>query len=195
MPAQTKPPADKIPVALQLEEAMRLGLIKILSNVKVNERGCWVWQGGCNPTWGYGHTSWRGATYAVHRLLWELMKGPIPVGKILCHTCDNPPCCNPDHLWIGTDQENHVDKTTKGRHHYDPSVKTHCKQGHEFTLENTRMTPVEGRPGLYRRQCKTCTKLGHQKPEYIEWRRNYQRKRRAEKRAARLAAQSAEAQA
>lgn len=190
-----RPRAPQIPASLPFDEACRLALIKVLSNIKVNERGCWVWQGYCNPQWGYGHTSWQGIEWAVHRLMWYLMKGPIPEGKILCHECDNPPCCNPDHLWPGTDQENHVDKTRKGRHHYDPAVKTHCKQGHEFTPENTRMTPVEGRPGLFRRQCRTCTAIGHQKPEYIAWRREYQRKRRAEKRAARLAAEATEVQA
>lgn len=195
MAARTKPYAAPIPAALQLEEAYRLGIIKVLNNVKVNERGCWVWQGWCHPDWGYGQTSFRGEEWATHRLMWVLMKGPIPEGKILCHSCDNPPCCNPDHLWPGTDQENHIDKTKKGRHHYDPAVKTHCKQGHEFTVENTRMTPVEGRPGLYRRQCKTCCAEGHRKPEYIAWRRAYQKKRRAEKRAARLAAQATEARA
>lgn len=195
MNTRVKPYASPIPSSLPIEEASRLGILKVLGNVVVNERGCWVWQGWCNPRWGYGHTAWRGEDWAVHRLMWILMKGPVPEGKILCHSCDNPPCCNPDHLWPGTDHENHLDKTAKGRHHYDKNIKTHCKQGHEFTPENTRVVPVEGRPGLYRRQCKTCNAITHRRPEYIAWRREYQRKRRAEKRAARLAAKETEAHA
>lgn len=185
--SERRQPAAPIPSSLLLEEATRLGLIKILGNIKVNERGCWVWQGYCHTQWGYGECSWRSENWPVHRLTWTLMKGPIPEGKILCHRCDNPPCCNPDHLWPGTDKENHLDKTAKGRHHYDKNTKTRCKQGHEFTVENTRVVPVPGRPGLYKRQCKTCTAIGHKRPEYIAWRREYQRKRRAALREKRLA--------
>jgi hypothetical protein len=140
-------------------EAKRLALLKVLPRIKVNENGCWVWQGWCNPDWGYGHTSWRGRQWAVHRLIWTAMRGDIPAGKILCHRCDNPPCCNPEHLWLGTDQENHIDKTAKGRHHYDKATKTHCKWGHEFSPDNTRYTKVEGRPDLKRRACMECQRI------------------------------------
>ncbi len=178
-PLKGKPRAPQIPSTLPMAEAKRLALLKVLPNIKVNESGCWVWQGYCNPRWGYGHTAWRGRTWAVHRLMWTVMRGEIPAGKIVCHSCDNPPCCNPEHVWLGTDKENHIDKTRKGRHHYDKNTKTHCKKGHEFSPENTKLAPVKGRPGLFKRQCQECLKISHSRPEYIAWRREYQRKRRA----------------
>jgi hypothetical protein len=79
--------------------------------------GCWLWQGRRNHQ-GYG--LWRehasGKNWVVHRLIWELFNDqPVPDGLQVCHTCDNPPCCNPEHLWIGTATDNAQDKVAKGR--------------------------------------------------------------------------------
>lgn len=51
----------------------------------------------------------------AHRLAWEFARGPIPEGQWVLHRCDNPPCCNPSHLFLGTQTENDADRTTKGR--------------------------------------------------------------------------------
>lgn len=71
--------------------------------------GCWEWRGG--TTKGYG-------TYrdkSAHRVSYERYKGPIPPGMIVCHSCDNPSCVNPDHLWAGTYSDNANDMWSKGR--------------------------------------------------------------------------------
>jgi hypothetical protein len=51
----------------------------------------------------------------AHRVAWIATNGPIPPGAIVCHACDNPPCCNPGHLWLGRDADNNADKEAKGR--------------------------------------------------------------------------------
>lgn len=112
---------------------------------------CIEWSGarnGVGPTGGYGvfgrGGQGRRLTYA-HRWAYALFHGAIPEGMCVLHHCDNPPCINPDHLFLGTKGDNNRDKTAKGRHHY--TQRTHCKSGHEYP------------PGAWhkdRRRCKVC---------------------------------------
>ena len=76
--------------------------------------GCW----NVKPTarGGYGKIGIFGRTSLYHRVSFELHKGPIPDGMMVCHKCDNPSCVNPDHLFLGTAQDNMDDKIKKGRH-------------------------------------------------------------------------------
>lgn len=79
---------------------------------------CWIWTAGRNSH-GYGRMHWRGrGDCYTHRLSWEIHNGPIPAGEWVLHTCDNPPCCNPAHLWLGSLADNHRDMVTKSRHHH-----------------------------------------------------------------------------
>ena len=64
---------------------------------------------------GYGHLSRQGKRLLAHRWTWEQAHGPIPEGLWVCHTCDNPPCINLDHLWLGTPTQNTADARQKGR--------------------------------------------------------------------------------
>lgn len=80
--------------------------------------GCWPWTGS---TQGKGHGQvYRGpcrksAPHKAHRVAWELTHGPIPAGLFVCHHCDNPPCCNPAHLYVGTAADNARDMFARGR--------------------------------------------------------------------------------
>lgn len=82
---------------------------------------CWYWFGYRFPTTGYGglrvgskKTGTR-RMVLTHRLSYELHRGPIPDGLLACHTCDNPACCRPDHLFLGTHLDNVQDMDRKGR--------------------------------------------------------------------------------
>lgn len=76
---------------------------------------CWEWCKYKIPS-GYGQVGWQGKVQLAHRVAWVLTYGPIPDGFGVLHRCDNPPCCNPEHLFLGTHQENMEDMVSKGRH-------------------------------------------------------------------------------
>ena len=78
---------------------------------------CWEWVSG--KDWdGYGIFTIYGISYKVHRLVYELIYGIIPEGLCVCHHCDNPSCCNPKHLWLGSSSENNTDRHNKGRDNF-----------------------------------------------------------------------------
>lgn len=148
------------------------------SKCVTDSNGCWVWQGSKN--WkGYGQVLFRGVRWVIHRFMYAAYIGPIPPGMFVCHTCDNPPCCNPDHLWLGTHADNQKDMVRKGRHAKQDPI---CKRGHPFTPENTQVTT--DRDGRVHRRCITCRKA--YKRTSPSWSKERFRLWRAQKKAAKL---------
>jgi len=126
-------------------------------NYSNGPHACWPWQGVQNN--GYGLFRVNSQYEAATRwLLGQIRDKPLRWGyptidrELACHTCDNPPCVNPIHLYVGTQFENIKDRVTRGRGHSGVrnSVKTHCPRGHIYDKENTSVSKKG------ERNCRTC---------------------------------------
>lgn len=100
--------------------------------------GCWLWAGSVSVC-GYGtfqgfKRSGRFKTRFAHRIAYSLTHGILPPEKHVCHRCDNPPCCNPSHLWLGTQADNMRDCLAKGRKTRPP---------HPLINQAARLSPAQ----------------------------------------------------
>jgi HNH endonuclease len=95
-------------------KSMPHSLLERLERFIDKSDNCWEWTASTTKQ-GYGHLTFRYRTLYAHRAMWECINGEIPDGLDVLHKCDNPPCVNPDHLFLGTHQDNMKDRDLKGR--------------------------------------------------------------------------------
>lgn len=108
---------------------------------------CWIWTGYVNPD-GYGQIGIRGQKVSsTHRVAYALTYGLIPEGMKVLHRCDNPPCCNPEHLFLGTQADNVADMINKGRHKAHAGEKAPAAKLSATEVEAIRQDPAS-RPGV-----------------------------------------------
>jgi len=118
---------------------------------RITESGCWVWMAYVDKD-GYGIFRFNGKMQRAHRVSYALHIKQPPEDLLVCHSCDNPSCVNPNHLFLGTDQDNVVDRDKKGRHKNQNTDKTHCIKGHSLNGENLYTYPSG------KRECRQCRK-------------------------------------
>ena len=93
----------------------------VLAKISIgNDAECWNWSASKDPR-GYGLCSVQKHTFRAHRVVYAIAFGVVPRGMFVCHRCDNPSCCNPSHLFLGTTDDNMADKVAKGRQSRGPA--------------------------------------------------------------------------
>lgn len=122
-------------------------IIPVLSNNDIHkfwghvyrpsENDCWIWQ-SAKAGKGYGMFNLPAGSYYAHRVSWTLFFGEIPDGMFVCHRCDNPPCVNPSHFFLGTNADNQIDSYGKGRNatQRHPGLHTGTKNGRAKLTES-----------------------------------------------------------
>jgi hypothetical protein len=124
---------------------------------------CWEWAAYKNKK-GYGQIKIQGKVLGAHRVSWLLAVGEIEAGLCVLHTCDNPKCVRPDHLFLGTNADNVDDKYKKGRAFCVTKFNTACKNGHLYTPENTLKKAFTTRSGRRMgRGCRACARENDKK--------------------------------
>lgn len=115
--------------------------------------GCWLWRGAKELRFGYGKFRHHGISKNAHRASWELFHGPIPSELFVCHTCDVPGCVNPEHLFLGTSDDNNKDRAAKNR-----TVTRHGEANNKAKLteedvRQIRQMYIEGASGVDIAKC------------------------------------------
>lgn len=124
---------------------------------KQSSTDCWPWVAGRFQN-GYGAISRFHKTLKAHRLAFEMTHGPIPEAAVVCHTCDNPPCCNPAHLFLGSNRDNTLDCIAKGRYNAFKVPHTRGEQRYNAKLSDAAVRAIRD---LYAEGRYTQARLAH----------------------------------
>lgn len=100
--------------------------------IATDNGACWEWL-GFRTNDGYGQMKWDRRAQKAHRVSWILANGEIPNNLWVLHSCDNPPCVNPNHLFLGTRQDNTADMDAKGRRSHKPINEGEKHPHHKLT--------------------------------------------------------------
>lgn len=134
----------------------------LMSRWKPGQNGCMEWTGATAR--GYGYVTYKRQTQPITRVIWTFLHGPIPQDMVVCHSCDNPLCINPGHLFVGTQKENLDDMIKKGRHPtrkklrviISPSGRQRCRTcDTEKDIEDFNVRSMDGGRAT---QCRECAK-------------------------------------
>lgn len=104
-----------LPITIPRDDSAFLARFWAKVDKSAGPDGCWPWTGGRLP-FGYGIFQMGTGPKKAHRVSWAMAHGSVPEDLLVLHRCDNPPCVNPDHLFLGTHADNASDKMKKGRH-------------------------------------------------------------------------------
>lgn len=120
---------------------------RFMAKVSKDACGCWIWTGSKVKS-GYGKVKVNQKMFLAHRLSYMAHKGDIKSGLFICHSCDNPLCVNPDHLWAGSQIENVRDAKKKGRANYSGVIgennsKAKLTENDIFEIRNSNLTNTE----------------------------------------------------
>lgn len=141
-----------------INDAFRLKFSKLH---KITSSGCWAWKGKLSKK-GYGSIIIQGSKYRAHRVAYYLAYGSFSSDLLVCHKCDNPCCVNPEHLWLGTTQQNTAESVSKGRARtYTQVERIFCKRGHRL-IQPLRFPRGKAKVG----PCPACVRFREENKEY-----------------------------
>lgn len=129
---------------------------RILSNIKTDSNGCWIWQLSKEKK-GYGRMKVNYKTLMAHRVSYEAFVKNIPEGLQIDHLCKNTSCVNPDHLEPVTAKENLHRSSLTDRWKAKKQI-SHCPQGHEYTESNTLI-----KKNAWGNDCRNCRKCNSER--------------------------------